>query len=357
MRKIVSEAKGSEHLPLMSFENVSKVFSRRRGKQTVAVNEASFELHAGSITALVGESGSGKSTIGKLVTGVEKPSAGSIVFENTQVHTLKSRNLRSYWRHVQMIFQDPFASLNPHSTVLYTIMRPLVNHRGLTEKQARQRALEIMNLVRLVPTNQFAEKRPHQLSGGQRQRLVIARAIAVEPELVVADEPVSMLDVSIRSDILYLIDDLRKRTGMSVLYITHDLLSARVLADEVLVLYKGHIVERGSADAVIRNPRHPYTRLLLEAIPNPWRHRHEDGTDTNEHSNDAANEHSNDATNEQSRSGAKMKGSKADRISEHVSDVAACPFHQRCELATDKCRTEKPGLSGDSNHQSACFYM
>lgn len=319
---------------LLRFEDVSKVFKGRKKTATLAVDDVSFELHPARITALVGESGSGKSTVARLITGVEKPTSGTIVFEGRRVESLRGKNLLHYRKSVQMIFQDPFAALNPHNTVLYTIIRPLVNHTGLTASQAHDRALEIMEMVHLTPTGQFAVKRPHQLSGGQRQRLVIARAIAADPKLVVADEPVSMLDISIRADVLRLIADLRARVGMSVLYITHDLISARILADEVLVLYKGHLVERGITREVIRRPRHPYTRLLLESIPNPWRAS---------------------AAQDDSEATDPMALGDRDPLGSRSNNQGGCPFYDRCSQAQDQCSLDRPQLKGDVSHQTACF--
>lgn len=318
---------------LISLSDVTKVYKGRRRGQTVAVNEVSFGIAKGRIAALVGESGSGKSTIARLVTGIEKPTSGSIVFGQTHVNSLAGRHLAQYRKHVQMIFQDPYASLNPHNTVLYTITRPLVNHRGLSAAEAQKEALRVMDMVRLSPTDQYLNKRPHLLSGGQRQRLVIARAIAAQPDLVVADEPVSMLDVSIRADVLHLIADLRERIGMAVLYITHDLLSARVLADEVLVLYRGHLVERGTTDEVIRHGRHPYTRLLLESIPNPWREG-QSGVDAD----------------------SSLVRPQHHKSTSSQAIASGCPFVQRCPIAQDRCEVETPPLVGDDSHQAACFY-
>lgn len=312
---------------LMKFDNVSKMYVGRHHRNVMAVNQVSFTMSAGHITALVGESGSGKSTIARLVTGVEKPTAGSVIFGTRHVEKLRRRELGPYRKQVQMIFQDPYASLNPHNTVLYTIMRPLINHHHLSKHDAETRALQVMETVRLTPTAQYRNKRPHQLSGGQRQRLGIARAIAVEPDLVVADEPVSMLDVSIRADVLHLIQDLRQRIGMAVLYITHDLLSARVLADEVLVLYRGHLVEKGTSDAVIRNARHPYTQRLLEAIPNPWR--------------TAGVVHPEVKRSPEANASGPHKG---------------CIFYYQCPLATDQCGSEIPVLQGSPDHQVACWH-
>jgi peptide/nickel transport system ATP-binding protein len=235
------------------------------------VDDVSFTLEPGASMALVGASGSGKSTIAKLITGVERPTEGHIHFGAIQVDKLRRGALRAYRQNVQMVFQDPYASLNPLSTVEYTLTRPVVNAYHLNRLETRRRVLELLDLVGLTPVEQFAAKLPHQLSGGQRQRVVIARALACEPQVLIADEPVSMLDVSLRAGILALLEDLRVRLGMSMLYITHDLLSARVVTDHILVLHHGKVVESGATAEVLRFPEDDYTKALLDAIPQPQR--------------------------------------------------------------------------------------
>ena len=198
---------------------------------------------------------------------MEKPSEGSISLGLLHVEALSARQLRGYWRRVQMVFQDPYAGLNPVHTVGYTIGRALQNHQGLRTEALRSELHRLLDVVGLSPAGQYAAKLPHQLSGGQRQRVVIARALAARPQVLVADEPVSMLDVSLRAGILRLLDDLRRDTGVSLLYITHDLLSARLVTDRLLVLHKGQVVESGPTPSVLRHPSHPYTKQLIEAIP------------------------------------------------------------------------------------------
>jgi peptide/nickel transport system ATP-binding protein len=258
--------------PVLVVENASKTYKVRRGGKsttTVAVQDASFALRPGRVTALVGQSGSGKTTIARLVTGVERPTSGTVRFGERSVGRLGRRALRRYRSHVQLVFQDPFSALNPTRTMAYAISRPLRNHLGLDGKRARERAAELLETVGLSPAEHYLDKLPHQLSGGQRQRVVIARALASEPEVLVADEPISMLDVSIRAEIVALLDELVRERGIAMLYITHDLLSARLLADEVMVLNQGEMVEQGPALEVIREARDPYTRRLLAAIPRP----------------------------------------------------------------------------------------
>ena len=254
--------------------NVTKVYrQRRRGEAPVrAVDDVSFTLEPGMSLALVGASGSGKSTIAKMITGVERPTSGTISFGETRIDTLRRRGaLRRLHGDVQMVFQDPYAALNPLHTVEYTLTRPVVNYAGLHGARARNRVLELLETVGLTPVEQFAAKLPHQLSGGQRQRVVIARALASDPQVIIADEPVSMLDVSLRAGVLALLEDLRERWGVSMLYITHDLLSARLVTDRIMVLNKGVVVERGDTADVLQHPHDEYTVRLLDAVPNPAR--------------------------------------------------------------------------------------
>ncbi|WP_460797483.1 ABC transporter ATP-binding protein [Microbacterium sp. GXF0217] len=254
-------------------EGVSKLYpAPRRGQDAVtAVDDVSFRLEPGEALALVGASGSGKSTIAKLITGVEKPTAGSVRFGDVDVASLRRGGLRDLRKDVQMVFQDPYSALNPLHTVEYTLSRPIRNYTRLRGLEARARVLELLETVGLTPVEQFAAKLPHQLSGGQRQRVVIARALASDPQVLIADEPVSMLDVSLRAGVLALLEDLRERWGISMLYITHDLLSARLVTENILVLNSGRVVERGETATVLQHPEDPYTVQLLDAVPNPAR--------------------------------------------------------------------------------------
>lgn len=249
---------------------VSKIYPpRKRSEDSVtAVNNVSFTLSPGQSLALVGASGSGKSTIAKMLTGVERPTSGNITLGGRRVDQMKRRkDLRSLRSDIQMIFQDPYAALNPLHTVEYTLTRPIFNYTDLRGGDARRRMLELLDTVGLTPVEQYAAKLPHQLSGGQRQRVVIARALASNPHVLVADEPVSMLDMTLRAGILALLDDLRARLNVSMLYITHDLLSARLITDSIMVLNKGTVVERGQTAQVLQHPENDYTIKLLDAIP------------------------------------------------------------------------------------------
>ncbi len=254
----------------ITVSGISKIYpARKRGEKPVqAVDDVSFTLVPGESLALVGASGSGKSTIAKMITGVERPTMGQITLGDKRIDQMKSkRALRALHADVQMVFQDPYAALNPLHTVEYTLTRPILNYTNLRGAAARKRMLELLETVGLTPVETFAAKLPHQLSGGQRQRVVIARALASNPKVLVADEPVSMLDMTLRAGILALLDDLRVRLNVSMLYITHDLLSARLITDKIMVLNKGHVVERGDTAQVLQHPTDDYTIRLLDAIP------------------------------------------------------------------------------------------
>jgi peptide/nickel transport system ATP-binding protein len=243
---------------------VGKLFS---GQVLHAVDDVNLEIGRGEIVALVGESGSGKSTIARLLARVYKPTRGEIYFEGRPLSSLRGRKERlAYASDVPMVFQDPYSSINPAYRIRHGIKRALRLHRrGLGRGEVER----VLDSVGLVPPAKMAAKFPHELSGGQRQRVGFAQALAFSPKLIIADEPVSMLDVSIRIGLLNLMSELREREGVSILYITHDVASARYIADRVLVMYAGHLVEEGPVEAVIQRPKHPYTQLLLSAVPDP----------------------------------------------------------------------------------------
>ncbi len=252
--------------------NLVKDFHLRSGFRTRvlhAVKDVSFTLEAGRTTALVGESGSGKSTIARMLMKLETPTSGSILLDGEESGT-RGTALERYRSDVQMVFQDPFASLNPFHTIVHHLERPIrLHHPKLDGGEVRARAIELLERVRLTPGENFAERRPHELSGGQRQRVAIARALAPGARFIVADEPVSMLDVSIRLGVLNLLAELQREENLGVLYITHDLATARHFSDDIMVLFQGDVVERGTADEVILNPQHEYTKTLLAAAPEP----------------------------------------------------------------------------------------
>ncbi|WP_454854672.1 ABC transporter ATP-binding protein [Promicromonospora soli] len=237
-----------------------------------AVDDVSFTLEAGKTVALVGESGSGKSTVARTLARLETPTSGEILLDGQPVSGSRTA-MRAYRNDVQMVFQDPFASLNPFHTVEHHLERPLQLHGMARGREAvAEHVRGLLERVSLTPAEVYAAKRPHEMSGGQRQRVAIARALAPGARFLVADEPVSMLDVSIRLGVLNLLARLQREENLGVLYITHDLATARHFSDEILVMYRGRVVERGPSDQVILDPQHDYTKTLLAAAPDPARH-------------------------------------------------------------------------------------
>lgn len=242
-----------------------------RRQQLHAVDDADFAIHTGEIVALVGESGSGKSTIARLLARVYRPTAGEIFYQGQPLSALRGRaaNL-GYRSDVPMVFQDPFSSLNPAHRVAHGILRGLTLHRPeLSSSQRRAEAERVTEAVGLTPAAEILDRYPYELSGGQRQRIGFAQALAYRPKVILADEPVSMLDVSIRIGLLNVMDRLRAEEGVSFLYITHDIASARYVADRLIVMYAGHMVESGPIEEVLARPKHPYTQLLVAAVPDP----------------------------------------------------------------------------------------
>ncbi|WP_430592334.1 ABC transporter ATP-binding protein [Humidisolicoccus flavus] len=255
-------------MSVLEFRNVSKQYNIRGSKKLMAVNDVSFTLEPGKTIALVGQSGSGKSTIAKMLVQLERPSSGQILLDGKPVSRF-GKGLRDYRREVQMVFQDPFASLNPFHTIAHHLARPLLLHKQATKKNLDAEVERLLERVQLVPGAAVRNRKPHELSGGQRQRVAIARALAPKPSVLIADEPVSMLDVSIRLGVLNLLGELQRQENLGVLYITHDLATARHFSDEIMVLYQGVVVEQGPSDEVILNPQHEYTKRLRDASPNP----------------------------------------------------------------------------------------
>lgn len=256
----------------LEFRNVVKEYKVRGAKRTIrAVNDVSFTLEPGKTIALVGESGSGKSTIAKTILQLERPTSGQVLIDGKEVPRRGSA-LKRYRKDVQMVFQDPFASLNPFHTIEHHLERPIKLHNATDPGQSvHDRVIELLERVNLQPATDIVGRRPHELSGGQRQRVAIARALAPGSRFLIADEPVSMLDVSIRLGVLNLLARLQREENLGVLYITHDLATARHFSDEIMVMYRGDVVERGPADEVILNPQHDYTKTLLAAAPDPDR--------------------------------------------------------------------------------------
>ena len=257
-------------MSVLEFDHVTKIYNVRGAGQMKALDDVSFTLESGRTIGLVGQSGSGKSTIAKILTQLETPTSGEIRLDGAPIPR-RGRALRAYRQQLRMVFQDPFASLNPYHSIRYHIERPLRLDDVVPKKQIEAEVRRLLDRVRLTP-DAVIDRRPHELSGGQRQRVAIARALASRPRLLVADEPVSMLDVSIRLGVLNLLADLQREEGLGVLYITHDLATARHFSDEIIVLNQGRIVEQGPADDVILTPQNPYTQELRAASPDPERH-------------------------------------------------------------------------------------
>ena len=278
-----------------------------------ALSGISLRLHEGRALALVGESGSGKSTCARLISGINPPTAGEVRYRGGSIAHMHRAALFAYRAEVQMVFQDPFGSLNPTQTVGYHIERPLrLHNKGLSRADVRSRIVALLDSVGLAPGREFASRQPHELSGGQRQRVAIARALSVEPSVLLADEPTSMLDASVRLGILNLLEDMKQARNLAILYITHDIATARYLAEDIAVLYAGHLVEYAPSDVLTERPQHPYTQLLISSIPNP------------------AN---------RIKPGA---GRRAADIPMWTADKAGCPFVSRCPRLTQICREVMP---------------
>ncbi|HEY6722477.1 MAG TPA: oligopeptide/dipeptide ABC transporter ATP-binding protein [Polyangiaceae bacterium] len=269
----MTQASVGADAPILEVRGLGKYFSVGGGfkpKRLRALNDVSFSLRAREVIALVGESGSGKSTVAKILARLEQPTTGQVFFQGRDILAAEPRRASLRYRSkVQMIFQDPFGSLNPLHRVRYHLARPLARHHRLAGAELEARILSLLKAVGLTPPAEFASKLPHQMSGGQRQRVAIARALAVEPAVILADEPISMLDVSIRMGVLNLMLKLKEERDLAYLYITHDIGSARYVGDTIMVMYAGHIVESAPSDRLIESPAHPYTELLLAAVPDP----------------------------------------------------------------------------------------
>ncbi|GAB3598101.1 ABC transporter ATP-binding protein [Microbacterium tumbae] len=254
----------------LEFRHVTKRYRVRGSSPILALDDVSFTLESGKTIALVGQSGSGKSTIAKILTQLETPTSGDVLLDGAPI-PVRGRGLRRYRQKLRMVFQDPFASLNPYHSIRYHVERPLQLDRVVPKAEVDAEVRRILERVRL-DVDAVIDRRPHELSGGQRQRVAIARALASRPALLVADEPVSMLDVSIRLGVLNLLAELQREDGLGVLYITHDLATARHFSDEIMVLHHGKVVEYGTADDVILHPQDAYTRELRAASPDPEKH-------------------------------------------------------------------------------------
>ena len=245
-----------------------KGFFKSKSEKVTASDNVSFSLNDNEILAIAGQSGSGKSTIAKLILRAIEPDSGKIFFEGAEVDS-NSSNLKKLRMQCQMVYQDPYDSINPRMKIFDIISEPLEIHKIGTKEVRKKIVLDVLQQVRLEPANDIAKKYPHMLSGGQRQRVVIARALVVKPKMIIADEPVSMLDVSIRAEILELMSEIHNNNKISFIYITHDLATAKYFADRIIILYEGKIVETGNVNDVLTKPKHPYTKALIEAISEP----------------------------------------------------------------------------------------
>jgi peptide/nickel transport system ATP-binding protein len=329
--EVVLEAIGlTKHFPVR--RTLSDLFSRTHDA-VHAVDDVNLTLRRGRVTALVGESGSGKSTVARLLAQLYPRTAGDIQLHGRSTTVKGGRQFRQYAARVQMIFQDPFASLNPVHTIRYHLTRSLkIHHNAGNSAEELEAALtNLLNRVSLTPPERYLDKFPHELSGGQRQRVAIARALGADPEALLADEPVSMLDVSIRLGVLNLLRDLKERLNLAILYITHDIASARYFADDTMVMYAGRMVEGGDSESVTQSPAHPYTRLLIDSAPDPDRI-------------------------------ANMLGDAADRGNGEppslIKPPTGCRFHPRCPMAMPRCLTDLPvrlEIGDQPGHWAACW--
>jgi len=297
--------------PLLQVENLTKHFRSKGGKGKVyAVDDVSLRLEQGETLGIVGESGCGKSTLARLLLRLIEPTSGSVLFQGKDLLGTSQADLRALRRDMQLIFQDPYASLDPRMTVGSIIAEPLAIHAVCGRKERRDRVIELLEMVGLSPD--AVASYPHEFSGGQRQRIGIARAIALQPKLIIADEPVSALDVSIQSQILELLIDLKRRMTLSYVFISHDLAVVEHLSDRVAVMYLGRIVETSDTESLYGNPRHPYTEALISAVPQ---------TDPDE------------------RSARIVLGGD---IPDPEAPPPGCPFHPRCPKVMERCRIEQP---------------
>jgi peptide/nickel transport system ATP-binding protein len=329
--EVVLEAIGlTKHFPVR--RTLRGLFSQQQNA-VHAVDDVHLTLRRGQVVALVGESGSGKSTMARLLAQLYPRTGGDIRLHGKTTHVRPGRQFRTYAARVQMIFQDPFASLNPVHTIRYHLTRALKihHHAGSTARDLESALNDLLGRVSLTPPERYLDKFPHELSGGQRQRVAIARALAAQPEALLADEPVSMLDVSIRLGVLNLLRDLKERLNLAILYITHDIASARYFADETMVMYAGRMVEGGDSETVTQSPAHPYTRLLIDSAPDPDRLTGAAGSVEDQGSGEPPS---------------------------LIDPPAGCRFHPRCPMAMARCTTDLPvkiEIGDAPGHWAACW--
>lgn len=316
--------------PLIVVENLKKHFSKGGGflggklKVTKAVDDVSFSINRGETLGIVGESGCGKSTTGRSIIRLYQPTSGKIIFNGTDITNLSERQMLPYRREMQMIFQDPYASLNSRMTVSDIIGESLIIHKLVSSAAERNEKIgDLLNTVGLKP--EHASRYPHEFSGGQRQRIGIARALAVKPKLIICDEPISALDVSIQAQVVNMLEDLQEKYGLTYLFIAHDLSMVKHISTKIGVMYLGKLVEEGYADDIYRNPQHPYTKALLSAIPTPNPRK---------------------ATNR-----IRLEGD----VPSPINPPSGCRFRTRCQYATEKCAELEPIFRDlGSEHMVAC---
>ena len=314
----------SEQKALLEVKGLKKYFSTPRG-MLHAVDDVTFTINKGQTLGVVGESGCGKSTTGRAILRLLEPTGGEVLFEGEDLAKLSKEEMRKKRKDLQIIFQDPFSSLNPRKTISQTIAEPLLLNKMVTDKkQLQKKVLELMETVGLA--ERLYNTYPHDLDGGRRQRIGIARALSVNPKFIVCDEPVSALDVSIQAQILNLMEDLQEQMGLTYMFITHDLSVVNHFSDDIAVMYLGKLIEKAPSDELFKNPTHPYTQALLSAIPLPNIHKQLDRI--------------------------LLKG----EITSPIEPKPVCRFANRCNYATDRCRSEEPQLKEISpGHFVSCF--
>lgn len=310
-------------MTLLEIKNLSKIYHGKNGAKVQALSDVSLDIAMGEVVGIVGESGCGKSTLGRSLLRLIEPSSGQVLFEGQDIVPLKKSALKPMRRDLQIIFQDPFGSLNPRHKVGKVIGEPLEVHGIGSKQQRREKVRDLLDLVGL-PQNAM-DRHPHEFSGGQRQRIAIARALALDPKLIVADEAVSALDVSIQSQIINLIAKLQKQLNISILFISHDLSVIRHVSDRIAIMYLGRIVEMGETESVMQNPQHPYTQSLLSAIPRVGEKR--------------------------------ARTVLAGEVPDPANPPSGCAFHTRCPKVAQICTQTRPQLAAQSEGAVACHLL